>query len=145
MRTCSQCQSTRNDAGRSADPSKGVDAVNSANQDRSVDVVGARRREKDDRVSDLVTKGSNAREGTAATVEFGPHPSQYYLHTAPWSARSARCSFASLSRSTHREQATEPILAVFEHLEIHVRCTGLTIVVLERVIEVPNQRQRVEE
>jgi hypothetical protein len=27
-----------------------------------------------------------------------------------------RCSFASLSRSTHRrEQATEPILAVFEH------------------------------
>jgi hypothetical protein len=61
MRTCSQCQSARNDAGRCADPSKGVDAVNTANQDRSVDVVGARRREKDDCVSDLVTKGSNAR------------------------------------------------------------------------------------
>jgi hypothetical protein len=79
-------------------------------------------------------RGPTLDEGTAATVEFGPHPSQYYLHTAPWSARSARCSFASLSRSTHREQATEPILAVFEHHEIHVRCTGFTFAVLERVI-----------
>ena len=34
---------------------------------------------------------------------------------------------------------------MLEHLEIHVRCTGIAVVVLERVIEVPDQRQRVEE
>ena len=62
---------------------------------------------------------------------------QRYLHTAPWSALSARCSIASLSRSTHRrEQAAQSILAVFEHLEIHVRRARLVIAVLERVVEV---------